>query len=103
MKKDKDSLSLLKEELKAKSPMIGTDVTIKLAKSGKAKKVFFTKNCPTETKEDLKHYSKIFNYEVYELSIDSGELGIICKKPFPIAVLSYDWNGSFKQRSTWIY
>jgi len=90
MKKNKDTLSQLKDELKAKSPKIGTEVTIKLAKSGKAKKVFFTKNCPTETKEDLNRYSKIFNYEIYELNIDSGELGIICKKPFPIAVLSYD-------------
>ncbi len=90
MKKSKSQIETLKTELKKKKPNIGTDTTINLVKNGRAKQVFVSKNCPDNIKEDLKRYSEIFKAEYHELDINSEELGILCKKPFPIAVLSYD-------------
>ncbi|MBI4155490.1 ribosomal L7Ae/L30e/S12e/Gadd45 family protein [Candidatus Woesearchaeota archaeon] len=88
--KSKDNLELLKEDLKKKSPIIGANFALGLLKSGKAKKVYVAKNCPKDLKEGLKRYSGIFKSEYYELDMNSDELGTLCKKPFSIAVLTYD-------------
>ena len=89
MKKSKDPLELLKSELKEKNPIIGADSVLKLVKNSKAKKIYISKNCPDELREDLRHYTTVFKAEFIELTISSEELGVLCKKPFSIAVLSY--------------
>ncbi len=88
--KNKNSLEILKAELKKKKPIIGANSALKLVKNSRAKQIYVSKNCPTNLKEDLKRYSEIFKAEYHELDINSEELGVLCKKTFPIAVLSYD-------------
>jgi len=88
--KSKDNLELFKEDLKKKSPIIGANSALKLVKAGKAKRVYVSKNCPQDLKNDLQRYSNVSKSEYYELSINSDELGTLCKKPFLIAVLTYD-------------
>ena len=52
------------------------------------KKVFLSYNCAENIKKDIIYYSKISKIEVIELAQRNDELGTICKKLFPISVLS---------------
>lgn len=87
-KEKKDVLIEIKKNLKSKKLIIGTDITIKNMKLGKIKKIFLSSNCPENTKKDIEYYSKISKIDVINLSQKNDELGLICKKPFPISVLS---------------
>jgi len=75
--------------LKSKKAVIGTDKSLKNLKKGKVSAVYITLNCPEEVKEEIKHYSKLSNAKVVELKKSNEELGVICKKPFSISVLSH--------------
>ncbi len=78
----------LKEALEDKNLAIGTDKTMKSLKAGKLKKVFLAKNCPLKTKEDIKHYARLSKIDIVELGMTNEEIGVVCKKPFSISVLS---------------
>lgn len=74
---------------KEKGIVFGTEKTLKNIKAGKTKKVLIASDCLSDTKETLMRYAKIARAEVEQLKIPSEEIGMICKKPFPISVLSY--------------
>ncbi|MBL7054783.1 ribosomal L7Ae/L30e/S12e/Gadd45 family protein [Candidatus Woesearchaeota archaeon] len=78
----------LKKLLKENNPVIGTDKTIKSLKRGKISKVIITSNCPEKVQEDIEHYSGLAKAEVLKTKYPNDELGVICKKPFAISVLS---------------
>lgn len=78
----------LREELKGKKVIIGTERTIKSLKMNKLKKVYMSSNCKQEFKEDIEHYCKLYNIPLVKLKENNEELGVLCKKPFPISVLS---------------
>jgi large subunit ribosomal protein L30e len=78
----------LKEALKDKKAIIGTDRTLKNLKMNKVKKVYISSNCDENVKDDLKHYCKLYSIPLIELKENNEELGIVCKKPFAISVLS---------------
>ena len=78
----------IKELLKDKDLTFGTERTIKRLRIGDVKSVFIAKNCPENVRKTIKHYAKLVNVEVNELDIRNEELGVICKKPFSITVLS---------------
>jgi len=77
----------LKEIIKEKTMILGTERTIKMIKQGKAKEIFIASNCPETTKKEIKYLAKIGNLKVIELKEANDEIGIICKKPFAITVL----------------
>lgn len=77
----------IKKLVKDKKVFIGTQQTMKNLKTGKVAKVFLTSNCPEDVKDDIKHYAKISGTEVAELDIPNDELGVMCRKQFPISVL----------------
>lgn len=79
----------LKKALKEKTIVFGSKVTLKNLKRGKVKKVFISGNCPRETRESIEYYTKLANAEVVHLKENSDEINVICKKPFPITVVSY--------------
>lgn len=79
----------LKEILKEKTLTLGTERTIKMIKQGKVKEIFMASNCPETTKKEIKYLAKIGNIKVVELKEANDEIGVICKKPFSIAVLCY--------------
>jgi len=79
----------IKKAIKEKKIIIGTDRTIKALKLGKAEKVFLTSNCPEGVKEDIEHYGRLGNVKIIKLKQPNDELGTLCKKPFPISVLSF--------------
>jgi len=84
---DKDIASIRKL-VKEKKAIIGTKITLKNLKLGKIKKVYFSLNCPEGAIEGIKHYAKLTKAEVVKLKYPNDELGILCKKPFSISVLS---------------
>ncbi|MBW2981304.1 50S ribosomal protein L30e [Candidatus Woesearchaeota archaeon] len=79
----------IKKAVKEKKIIIGTLRTMKALKLGKVSKIFLTLNCPEDVKEDIEYYSKLGKVKVVKLKQPSVELGTICKKPFPISVLSF--------------
>ena len=78
----------LKDALKEKNLVFGTERTIKGIRSGEVKKVFIAKNCPGNARKKIKYYAGIDKIDVFELDANNEELGVMCKKPFSIAVLS---------------
>jgi len=67
--------------------LIGTSEIIKSLRDNKLDTVYASSNCNETTFKDLERYCKLSGTELIKLSIPNDELGIICKKPFSIAVL----------------
>ncbi len=82
------NISELKKLLKTDKIILGTDRTLKLLKLGSADRVFLSSNCPEEVKKDIEYYAKLSNVPLIYLKQPNDELGILCKKPYPVSVLS---------------
>lgn len=82
------TIAELKKMLKEKNLVIGRERTIKNLKLGKVDKVVVTLNCPEKVQEDIDYYAGLGKAEVLKIKYPNEELGIICKKPFAISVLS---------------
>tara|TARA_Y100000310_G_scaffold305179_1_gene345047 strand:+ start:570 stop:824 length:255 start_codon:yes stop_codon:yes gene_type:complete len=83
------SIQELREALKTETIFFGTNSTIKNLKNGKLKVVMVSKNCNSKTLEDIEYYAKIGKVKVIKLNQPSDEIALICKKAYPISVLSY--------------
>lgn len=86
-KTDKN-ISEIRKLLKEKKIIIGTGRTLKDLKLGKTSKIYLSTNCSEETLDTIKHYSKISKTSITKLKYPNDELGILCKKPYSISVLS---------------
>ncbi len=86
-KQETEIVAELKKNLGKNKLVIGKDETLKNIKRGKIAKVYATNNIDVNVKEDLLFYSQNFGIELVELDFDQTQLGIICKKPFPISVV----------------
>jgi len=84
----KAKLTDLKNAIKSKKLIIGTEMTIKNLKLGKLAAVYLSKNCAENIKKDIQYYAKLAKVEVIQLPYANDELGVVCKKPFSISVLS---------------
>ena len=62
---------------------------MKQLKLGKIEKVLVSSNCPASVEKKINHYAALNNTEVHKLEYPNDELGVICKKPFSISVLSF--------------
>ena len=82
------SLAALKKALKEENLVFGLNETIKNLKNGKVKKIFLAKNCPARVKEEIENYSKISKFEIVQLDEPNDELALICKKNYPVTVVS---------------
>lgn len=69
----------------------GSRIGIKCGLKADAKLFVVASNAPKETKEKILKFAKISKIPVIEFEGSSMELGSVCGKPFPVAVLSiYD-------------
>lgn len=83
------SLEKLKKALKEEQKLIfGSKETLKNIKLGRVKIVFLANNCPEEVRDSIIYYSKISKIEVIELNLPNDELAMVCKKNYPISVIS---------------
>ena len=80
------TLEDIKKALDAKKIVIGASETLKNIKLGKVSKVYVSNNCPSQ--DDLENSSKIAKIDFTVLDKSNEELGVLCKKPFSISVLS---------------
>jgi|SRR3989344_3412920 len=67
--------------------VIGTERVFKLLRSKELDKLFLTQNVPKDIKQEIEHLASLCGTDVTQLNNTNAELGIICRKPFPISVL----------------
>ncbi|MEK6903080.1 MAG: ribosomal L7Ae/L30e/S12e/Gadd45 family protein [Nanoarchaeota archaeon] len=82
------SFAQVRKALTEEKVTFGTRETLKNMKRGKVKKIFLASNCPAEVRESVEAYKKLAKVEVVQLEEPSDELMLICKKNFPVTVLS---------------
>ncbi|MBI2522974.1 ribosomal L7Ae/L30e/S12e/Gadd45 family protein [Candidatus Woesearchaeota archaeon] len=87
MKKSFSSTEI-KKLIKAKNIIIGTERTIKSLKLGKVDKVLLSSNCAERVVNDINYYADLSKAETIRVRYPNDELGVICKKPFSVSVLS---------------
>ena len=68
--------------------IIGTDVTLKKLRAGKIKRIWLSSNVPTKLKEEILKYAKLAEAVVLDVSLPNDELSVLCKKQFPVSIVS---------------
>lgn len=68
--------------------VFGTELAVKNLKLGRVSKVFVSSNCPESVRKDLEYYAGLSGAKVFVLELPNDELGVVCKKPFSVSVLS---------------
>lgn len=79
-----DAIATLKKLLGDENLVIGTDVTLKELRNGNIKTVYLSSNCASGSEEEIRRYP----VEVVKLDVPNDEVGVICRKRFPISVIS---------------
>lgn len=74
--------------LKENKLIIGTKQTIKKLRKDGLAKVFLASNCPELIVEDIEYYCSLADIPVKKMAANCAELGVICKKPFLVSVVS---------------
>ena len=78
----------IKKILKSGNVWLGTERTVKGLRLGKVEKVLVSSNCPARVEKNINYYAGLSGAETHKLEYPNDELGVICKKPFSISVLS---------------
>lgn len=83
------SLTTLREALRAQKLTFGARETLRRVKMGKTKVVFLAKDCRDDVRKTLSYYSTLEKLEIVQMEQGSREIAQLCKKNFPVSVLSY--------------
>ena len=67
--------------------LIGTERTIKELRNGTLSKVILADNCPVDERVEIERLAELAGTAVELSGVDNEELGVLCRKPFRIAVL----------------
>jgi large subunit ribosomal protein L30e len=78
----------LRNALNEKKVIIGSKQTMKHLKLKNVKLVIVANNCPENIKKDIDYYSKLTGIKVEKFDGTAKQLGVLCGKPFSIAVLA---------------
>lgn len=81
------SIKDLKEKIKERKIVIGTNRVLKQLKLKKMQTVFLASNCPDKIRIDVEYYANLADTPVAKLNYNNEELGVFCKKNFLISVL----------------
>ncbi len=76
-----------KKLMKEGKACIGGRETLAQLKKGELKKVYLASNCPGALKADILYFAALTKTEIEDLRVPNEEFGIMCKKPFSVAVL----------------
>jgi len=66
----------------------GANAALQNAKSGKAKVIILSANCPKNIKDEIEYNCKLSNVPVMMFKGASMDLATVCNKPFVISALS---------------
>ncbi len=83
------SVAKLREVLKSQKITYGARETLRNLKLGKTKTVFLSKDCQETTKKSIQYYSTLGKIDIITLDQGSKEIAQLCKKNYPVSVLSY--------------
>jgi large subunit ribosomal protein L30e len=78
----------LRNALNEKKVIIGSKQSMKNLKLKNVKLVIVANNCPENIKKDIDYYSKLTGIKVEKFDGTAKQLGVLCGKPFSIAVLA---------------
>lgn len=78
----------LRNAIKEKNVIIGTKQAIKNLKLKNVKSVVVANNCPENIRKDIEYYSKLTGIKMESFDGTAKQLGILCGKPFSIAVMA---------------
>lgn len=67
--------------------IIGTDRTLKALRKGELEQVILASNCAADTLSAIERDAGLTGAEIVRLTENNDELGVLCKKPFRVAVL----------------
>ncbi len=81
-------MSNLKDDLKKKKLILGLERALKGVRKHKVSTVYVSSN--SHAKEDISRLGKAMNVEVILVDENSRELGVLCKKPFSVSVISFE-------------
>jgi ribosomal protein L30E len=70
--------------------VIGKNRVLRGLKAGSIKQVYMTSNIDGTTKRAIETYASMGAVDLKQLNIPNDELGVVCKKPFPIMVLGVE-------------
>ena len=65
----------------------GANSAIQSAKTGKAKLIILSANCPGAIREDIEYYCKLSDLSLITYKGSSLDLAALCSKPFAISAL----------------
>jgi ribosomal protein L30E len=81
------TINELKKTLKEKKPIYGYEVAVKKLKNDELEVIYVADNFDRKT--ELLRLGHVYSTKVVELKEDNNELGVVCRKPFSIAVISF--------------
>ena len=82
-------LAEIRKQLDTENIILGKDRTMKLLRGGELSKVFLSSNTEAKAREEIEKYAGLNDVRVETLDLNNEELGILCKKPFFVSVLSF--------------
>lgn len=77
----------IRKLIEEKKVTIGTTATMKALKVDKLKTIVLANNAAAQTADAAKRYAAMTGVPIDGLSVPNDELGVMCKKPFSIAML----------------
>ena len=83
-----NAIDKIKKAIDENKLLIGENSTKRALKSGKVSMVVVSKNVPSIVEKELSMLCKISKCEFEKLDKDNMELGVTCRKPFGVSVLS---------------
>lgn len=78
----------IKQVLKTGKYILGYRKSIRAIKTGKAKAVVIASKIPKWMEDDVMYYARLGEIPVIKFKGTSYELGMVCGKPFPVAVMA---------------
>lgn len=78
----------IKQVLKTGKYILGYRKSIRAIKTGKARAVVMASKIPKWMEDDVMYYAKLGDVPVIKFKGTSYELGMVCGKPFPVAVMA---------------
>ncbi len=78
----------IKQVLKSGKYILGYRKSIRAIKTGKARAVVIASKIPKWMEDDVVYYAKLGDIPVIKFKGTSYELGMVCGKPFPVAVMA---------------
>jgi ribosomal protein L30E len=82
------NLDELKRLIEKEHYIVGGRMTLKLLKKGKISKIFISADCDRNFEDILKIEAENSKTPLTFTGKTKGELGVLCKKPFTVSVLS---------------